>query len=176
MAFEKILYRGIASQLSSLDFQIVCTRYALIEYFRPAKFSPQQVHPGITTSANPKHGKRTYATPKTYITFGIEVWGSANKALLDRICIMQKPIIRCIGAARYLEPSLLILKRLHILKVDELFKLYILKQDASLLQNESPKPNTKNEQVHPYEARHRSNPPHKGQIEYYLYNFFVGGA
>ncbi len=97
-----------------------------------------------------------------YKTFGIEVWGSANKALLDRICIMQKRVIRCIGTAHYLEPTLPMFKRLDILKADELFKLYILKQMHLHCKNESPKPISelfiKSVQVHPYQTRHRSNP------------------
>ncbi len=61
-----------------------------------------------------------------YNTFDIEVWGSANKALLDRICIKPKRVIHCIWTVHYLEYTLPIFNA-YILKVDELFKLYILK-------------------------------------------------
>ncbi len=91
-----------------------------------------------------------------YITFGIEVWGSANKALLDRIHIVQKRVIRCIGMAHHLEHTLPLFKRLRILKIDELFKLYILKQMHLYFTNESPKSIselfTQNEQIHRYET------------------------
>ncbi len=67
-----------------------------------------------------------------YVTFGIEVGGSANKALLDRICIMQKPVIH--WTAHYLEHTLPKFKRLHFQKIEELVK-YILKDRCIFTSN-----------------------------------------
>ncbi len=81
-----------------------------------------------------------YTIIYSYITLGIEVWGSVSKVFLDRIYIIQNRIIHCIGNSHYLEHTLPIFKRLHILKIEELFKLYVLKQMPIYFKNESPKP------------------------------------
>ncbi len=84
--------------------------------------------------------KMYYTIIYYYITLGIEVWSSVNKEFLDRIYIIQNRIIHCIGNSHYLEHTFPIFKRLHILKIKELLKLYVLKQMHIYFKNESPKP------------------------------------
>ena len=69
-----------------------------------------------------------YSMNYPYLTFGIDVWGGAKKGLTEKICILQKSVVRGIGLEHYLDHSLPIFKRLHILKFTNLYERHILKQ------------------------------------------------
>ena len=73
-----------------------------------------------------KHLKMIYHTlVQSHLTYGILLWGNTYKKYLDRVAITQKKSVRAVAGARYNATSSPIFKRLGILKLTELYKLYV---------------------------------------------------
>ena len=97
-----------------------------------------------------------------HLTYAVEVWGHAKKGILARIEKLQKKFVCCVSKAHYLDHTLQLFKKLHILKINDLSELLILKQMHMYNKNCVPVPIselfTRNERIHQYNTRRRSNP------------------
>ena len=60
-----------------------------------------------------------YALIYSHLSYGICVWGNADDSLLEKIRVAQKKVVRILGNADYLAPTLEIFKSLNILNLDE---------------------------------------------------------
>ena len=70
-----------------------------------------------------------YSLFNSHLTYGLPVWGTAKKALISKLEILQKKAIRAISFAEYSSPSSPIFKELGILTITDLYKT----QTASLM-------------------------------------------
>jgi len=68
-----------------------------------------------------------YTLIHPYISYGITLWGSANKNQLSKIQIMQKKSVRIIIKAKYKDHTEPIFKRLKILKLEDIYKINMSK-------------------------------------------------
>ncbi len=75
---------------------------------------------------------------------------------------LQKKVVRCVGKAHYLEHTLPLFKKLQVLKFQDIFELQTLKQMLLYFHNIIPQLirdlSVRNEAVHHYNTRQRSNP------------------
>ena len=63
-----------------------------------------------------------YALFQSQLMYGVMAWGTAGKFLLEKIRLIQKKAVRIISSAKYTAHTSEIFKKLHILKLDDLFK------------------------------------------------------
>lgn len=61
------------------------------------------------------------------LTYGITLWGSATKNIIDKLNKQQKKALRSINKANYNTPSSVLYAQSNILKIEDLFKLECLK-------------------------------------------------
>ncbi len=103
-----------------------------------------------------------YSLVYPHLTYGVEVWGNAIKTLTDRVEKIQKRAVRCVARAHYLEHTLPLFDKLHILRFCDLVELCILKQMHLYRTGNTPKPIvelfTRNEEIHQYNTRHKQDP------------------
>ncbi len=81
-----------------------------------------------------------YALIYPHHTCAIEVWGKASKSIIGRMEKLQKNVVRCVGKAHYLEHTLPLFQKLHILKFKNNFALQTLKEMHLYIHNMIPQP------------------------------------
>ena len=159
-------------------FKIQCSIFALpLDYVnRPPGNRPHEIEicpsPVIRVAiiSEPIHSVRLLYRPPivkslyyvlvySYLTYGIEVWRAAKKCAMNKIEIMQKRVVRCIGLGNYMNPTSPIFKRLHILKLQNLQDIYSKAVDPLLQRfrsSTSTKPIVTNKEVHVNRTRQRA--------------------
>ena len=97
-----------------------------------------------------------------YLTYGIEVWGSAQKEILNKINVLQRKVVRCIGRAKYNDHALPIFKSMHFLQLNDIYELHVLKYMHAYIQKDLPSPIiqlfTRNTEIHDHNTRQNVNP------------------
>ena len=81
-----------------------------------------------------------YSMIHPYLTYGIILWGATYQCQMSKLQIMQKKAVRCIDGAKYNAHSEPIFKKHSIVKLDDVYKLYIAKFIISYLRYELPQP------------------------------------
>ena len=66
-----------------------------------------------------------YSLVHAHLLYGIQLWGNAYHKYIGKLEIAQRKAIRAVGNARYNEASSPLFKRLNILKLKDLYDLYI---------------------------------------------------
>ena len=106
-----------------------------------------------------------YALVYPYLTYCIQVWGSACITTLDKLCKLQKRIVRMIYGAPRQTPSAPLFKALDILKFDQLYKynlgILMYKFHHSMLPNTISCMFVTNKDIHQHFTRqfHHLHPP-----------------
>jgi len=62
-----------------------------------------------------------------HLTYGITLWGSAHQTHKSKLILTQKKLMRIINGSKYDAHSEPIFKKFNILKLDDIYKLYVAK-------------------------------------------------
>ena len=79
-----------------------------------------------------------YSLVYSYLTYGIIIWGSAYDTYLSKLIITQKKIIRAMTGASYKAHTEPLFKQLNILKLPDLYRLYVSKYMFAFINNSLP--------------------------------------
>ncbi len=61
-----------------------------------------------------------------HLTYGVEVWGNTNKSYKGKVKKkLQKRAVRCINYSQFLEHTMPLFSKLHILQLNEIVKINI---------------------------------------------------
>ena len=96
-----------------------------------------------------------------YFAYGIPLWGGTYNVHMKKLITMQKRIIRVISGAKYNDHTGPLFKQIHILKLDDIFKMETLKIVYNYINNDLPTPFCKlftlNSEVHRRYTRQHSD-------------------
>ena len=99
-----------------------------------------------------------YSLVYSYLTYGIIIWGSAYDTYLSKLIITQKKIIRAMTGASYNAHTEPLFKQLNILKLPDLYRLYVSKYMFAFINNSLPcnllKIFTLAQDTHDHDTRH----------------------
>ena len=95
-----------------------------------------------------------------YLSYGILLWGFTYKTYLNKLVILQKKAVRIIGTVPYNSHTHGLFQTFKILKLNDIYKLYLGKHTFMKLNNLLPKPLLGNmtlcEEVHSHNTRQAS--------------------
>ncbi len=96
-----------------------------------------------------------------YITYGIILWGNANKQYLDRILKLQKRAVRIISNSSYLCHTKPLFERFNLLNIDDLYKkeccTFMYKYNNNMLPKSFDNMFTNMESIHDYNTRYKDS-------------------
>ncbi len=96
-----------------------------------------------------------------YLTYGIILWGNANKDALDRILKLQKRAVRIISNSSYLCHTKPLFERFNMLDVNKLYKkelsIFMYKYHHSMLPRSFNNMFTNMKNVHNYDTRNKES-------------------
>ena len=102
----------------------------------------------------------TMASP--YISYGILLWGGASMALLKKIDVMQKKLIRLVNGLDYNAHTILFFNKCRVLKVADMYKCELSVFLFSVIHHQLPNPIcclfTPNEKIHCHDTRQKMMP------------------
>ncbi len=103
-----------------------------------------------------------YSLFYSHINYGLMLWGSASKTILNKIIVMQKKAIRLITGSHYNAHTTPLFTELKVLKFEDMYDLQLSKFIFCLYQNNIPKPLQSffslNSDTHNYSTRNQNNP------------------
>ena len=112
-----------------------------------------------------------------YITYGITAWGNISNPEINRLKKIQKRAIRLICQAKYNSHTEPLLRKLNLLKLDDIFALNCIKIYVRNLQNKLPRYLSQqlltNSEIHNYPTRQRydiHNFPIRSKLEHQCLN------
>jgi len=102
-----------------------------------------------------------YSMIHPYLSYGLLLWGSANKQYIKGLGIQQNKAIRSINRAKYNEHTTPLYAKNNILKLDDMFNIQLNLFMYSFSQNNLPKSLlffTRNDELHTYRTRQSKDP------------------
>ena len=98
-----------------------------------------------------------FAMVHPFLQYGCVLWGGAAKKVLNTLRVLQKKAIRAVCKARYNTPTNRLFKKLHILKLDDIYSLEVSKFMYKVSNKLAPLPIvnhfTPNTNIHRYNTR-----------------------
>ena len=124
--------------------------------------------------------KLYYTLIDPYLNYGLILWGSANISQIKKIQMMQNKAIRAITLSNYNCSVKPLFKQLHVLTIEDLYKLHLSKLMYLHSKNALPTSISNifitNTSIHSHYTRHQNDPHVKSRNTYHISQSFLHRA